>query len=142
MKRVQLEVSNDGFCTELSVRYLFIDIHFIFTHYHIRVSTDRRECGDYVTSQWPVLVVTGMVTGTLRYAPDTLSYGYLCCTFTDVFLTYQIIMVVANVYNDNQTLRVPEPPVQSTMTGLIKYSQQTFLATLNTCQNGDPHIQQ
>ena len=37
-----------------------------------------------------------------------------------------------------QALRVPEPPVQSTVTGSIKYSQQTFLVTLKTCQNGDP----
>ena len=48
----------------------------------------------------------------------------------------------ANVRELQQALCVPEFKVQSTVTGLIKCSQTNISGTVNTCQNGDPHIQQ
>ena len=48
----------------------------------------------------------------------------------------------AKVRGSQQALHVPEPQVQSTVTGLIKCSQTNISGTVSTCQNGDPHIQQ
>ena len=74
-----------------------------------------------------------------------IKHSELSSTFTST--TSQIsamenILLPRYVHLMKQALRVPEPPAQSTVTGLSSATKQTFLATLNTCQNGDPHIQQ